>query len=92
MFGYRMTMAMRSKIMSIWCMRLSCHLPRAGPKSLSCSCRLPNMPGGLCACCKPEMNNSVAMDILQLKSYQDEWVSWLYGYVFHSCSGRSCRR
>eukprot|EP00913_Durusdinium_trenchii_P030098 g28203.t1 len=29
--------------------------------------------GGLCACCKPEMNNSVAMDILQLKSYQDEW-------------------
>ncbi|CAL1158044.1 unnamed protein product [Cladocopium goreaui] len=29
--------------------------------------------GGLCACCKPEMTSSVAMDILQLKSYQDEW-------------------
>ena len=31
--------------------------------------------GGLCACCKPEMTSSVAMDILQLKSYQDEWVA-----------------
>eukprot|EP00439_Symbiodinium_sp_Y106_P067380 s1139_g11.t1 len=29
--------------------------------------------GGLCGCCKPETSNSVAMDILQLKSYQDEW-------------------
>ena len=27
--------------------------------------------GGFCAWCKPETPNSVAMDILQLKSYQD---------------------